>query len=87
MPNPRNDSAASASTAIAKETEACTMTSPLTFGSTWRSPMAHGPRPAARAAMTYSVPSTCIAPLRTMRTKLGTEAIPMATMATRVLPP
>jgi hypothetical protein len=87
VPNPRNDRAASASTAMAKDTDACTMTRPLTLGSTCRSPMAQGPRPAARAAMTYSVPSTCMAPLRTTRTKLGTEAMPIATMATRVLPP
>ncbi len=72
---------------MAKETEACTITSPLTLGRTCRSPIAHGPRPAARAAMTYSVPSTCSAPLRTSRTKLGTEATPMAIIATSVLPP
>ena len=37
--------------------------------------------------MTYSVCMTCSAPLRMRRTKLGTVAIPMATIATRVDPP
>ena len=51
---PRNDSAASASTAMAKATDACTMTRGPTFGSTCLRPMANGRRPAARAARTYS---------------------------------
>ena len=36
VPKPRNDSAASASTAIANDTDACTISRPEMFGSTCR---------------------------------------------------
>ena len=72
---------------MAKATDACTMIRGPTFGSTCFRPMANGRRPAARAASTYSDRITWSEPDRTSRTKLGTVAIPIATMATRVEPP
>ena len=72
---------------MAKETDACTMTSPATLGMTWRTAIPSGERPAARAATTYSVFITPSAPERVMRAKAGIVAMPMAIIATRVEPP
>ena len=59
----------------------------VTFGSTCRTAIGNGCRPAARAASTYSVRITWSAPLRITRAKLGTEAMPMAIIAVSVLAP
>lgn len=73
--------AASARTAIANDTEAWTMTRLPTLGNTWRAAMATGRRPAARAAKTYSVFITPMAPLRTTRANDGIVEMPMAIIA------
>src|SRR5439155_795662 len=54
-PTPRNDSAASVSTAAANTNEACTMTGDRQFGSTWRATITRSETPSARAASTYVV--------------------------------
>jgi hypothetical protein len=87
VPNPRNDRAASASTAIANDTDACTSSRPAMLGSTCRTAIAARGRPAARAARMYSVASTCSVPARASRANDGTVAMPIATIAVSVLGP
>ncbi|MNW62411.1 hypothetical protein D3C74_405390 [compost metagenome] len=87
MPRPRKDSAASASTAMAKETEHCTTTMPMMLGSTWRRAIRRPFWLAALAAMMYSVLMTCSVPLRATRANPGIEPMPMASMAVSVLAP
>ena len=57
------------------------MTRLPTLGNTWRAAMATGRRPAARAAKTYSVFITPMAPLRTTRANDGIVEMPMAIIA------
>src|SRR5699024_2099034 len=81
VPRPRKDSPASARTEIAKATEAWTMTMPAMFGSTWTTAMAGALRFDARAARTYTDPSTCRVPDLARRANPGIAAMPTATMA------
>ena len=57
------------------------MTIPAMFGSTWTKAMAGIRRFDARAARTYSEPSTCSVPDRATRANPGIAAMPTATIA------
>src|SRR5438477_168246 len=70
-PTPRNDSAASVSTAAANTNEACTMTGDRQFGSTWRATITRSETPSARAASTYVVSRMTRTEPRTMRATRG----------------
>jgi hypothetical protein len=87
VPKPRKFSAASASTAMAKDTDACTTSVPPTLGSTCRTAMSGRLRPGGAAARTYSVRSTRSAPARVTRANAGTVASAMAAVAVTVPPP
>src|SRR5213080_3066209 len=86
-PTPRNDSAASVSTAAANTNEACTITGDRQFGSTWRATMTTSETPSARAASTYIVSRITSTEPRTMRATRGAYTIPMATMTLATLGP
>ena len=73
---------------MANDTDACTMTRPLMFGSTWRTRDGAGPRrrPPGRQDV-VGAHDLHRAGRATTRTKRGTEAMPMATMARGCRPP
>src|SRR5919108_3630036 len=86
-PTPRNDSAASVSTAAANTKEACTMTGDRQFGSTCRATITRAETPSARAASTYVVSRVTSTDPRTMRATRGAYTTPMATITFRTLGP
>src|SRR2546430_15724204 len=86
-PTPRNESAASVSTAAANTNEACTMTGDRQLGSTGRAIIARSAAPSARAASTYDVSGiTCTEPPTTPATR-GEYPPPMATQPLTPLAP
>src|SRR5439155_27016000 len=86
-PTPRNDSAASESTAAANTNEACTMTGDRQLGSTWRAIMVRSAAPSAQAASTYEVSRITSTEPRTTRATRGEYTTPMATMTLTTLAP
>jgi len=86
-PSPRNDRLASAITAAAMASVACTMSGATMFGRMWRSAMRRCGLPSARAASTYSSVFAASTWARVRRTNTGVAETPIAIMALERLGP